>query len=85
MAWERRRNGIYYYRAHKVRGRVIKEYVGTGPLAEIAAERGILARTARATAVAFWIALSAAIIIVGQLVREGWCRYRWDGRPPRRP
>jgi hypothetical protein len=48
MAWERRRNGIYYYRTHKVKGRVIKEYIGTGPLAEIAAERDALTRAAHA-------------------------------------
>jgi transposase len=39
----------------------------------------------RATVVAFWIAFSAAIIIVGRLVREGWRRYRWDTRPHRKP
>ena len=39
----------------------------------------------RATVVAFWIALSSVIIIVGRLVREGWTRYRWDSRPRRRP
>jgi hypothetical protein len=50
MAWERRRNGTYYYRTHKRQGRVIKEYVGTGPLAEIAAERDALARAARSEA-----------------------------------
>lgn len=39
----------------------------------------------RVVVVAFWIAFSAAIIIVGRLVREGWRRYRWDGRPARKP
>lgn len=33
----------------------------------------------------FWLAFSAAIIIVGRLVRESWTRYRWDTRPPRKP
>jgi hypothetical protein len=33
----------------------------------------------------FWIAFSNAIIIVGRLVREAWSRYRWEGRPSRRP
>ena len=39
----------------------------------------------RAAVVAFWIAFSAVIIIVGRLVREGWSRYRWADRPARRP
>ncbi len=39
----------------------------------------------RAVVVAFWIAFSAVLIIVGRLVREGWRRYRWDGRPARSP
>ena len=33
----------------------------------------------------FWMALSAVVVVVRRLVREGWTRYRWDGRPSRRP
>ena len=33
----------------------------------------------------FWVALSNAVIIVGRLVREARSRYRWEGRPSRRP
>ena len=33
----------------------------------------------------FWVAFSEVIIIVRRLVREGWIRYRWEGRPARRP
>jgi hypothetical protein len=32
----------------------------------------------------FWVALSGVIVIVRRLVREGWTRYRWDGRPSQR-
>jgi IS5 family transposase len=33
----------------------------------------------------FWVAFSDVVIIVRRLVREGWRRYRWEGRPSRRP
>ena len=39
----------------------------------------------RACVIDFWLAFSAVIIIVGRLVRQAWTRYRWDGRPGRRP
>jgi IS5 family transposase len=33
----------------------------------------------------FWVAFSEVVIIVRRLIREGWIRYRWEGRPRRRP
>jgi hypothetical protein len=33
----------------------------------------------------FWVAFSDVVIIVRRLLREGWDRYRWEGRPSRRP
>ncbi|HEX6711362.1 MAG TPA: IS5 family transposase [Rubrobacter sp.] len=33
----------------------------------------------------FWVAFSEVVIIVRRLIREGWIRYRWEGRPSRRP
>lgn len=33
----------------------------------------------------FWLAFSGVIITVGRLIRQGWTRYRWEGRPCRRP
>jgi hypothetical protein len=39
----------------------------------------------RARVVDFWVAFSAVIVIARRLVREGWTRYRWYGRPRRRP
>jgi transposase len=32
----------------------------------------------------FWVAFSDVIIIVRSLIREGWIRYRWEGRHQRR-
>jgi len=39
----------------------------------------------RGRVVDFWVALSEVIVIVRRLVREGWTRYRWNGRPSQRP
>jgi transposase len=33
----------------------------------------------------FWVAFSDVVIIVRRLIREGWRRYHWEGRPSRRP
>ena len=39
----------------------------------------------RGRVIDFWVAFSKVIIIVGRLVRKAWSRYRWEGRPSRRP
>ena len=39
----------------------------------------------RGRVIDFWIAFSEVIIVVRRLIREGWIRYRWEGRPARRP
>jgi Na+-transporting methylmalonyl-CoA/oxaloacetate decarboxylase gamma subunit len=39
----------------------------------------------RRIVVAFWLLLALALIVVGRLVRRAWTRYRWEGRPRRRP
>ncbi len=46
--WERRSRGcLYYTRSRKEGGRVVREYVGRGPLAELAAETDTLERLQR--------------------------------------
>jgi transposase len=39
----------------------------------------------RTRVVDFWLAFATVIVIVRRLIREAWTRYRWDGRPDRRP
>jgi transposase len=39
----------------------------------------------RGKVVDFWVAFSEVIIIVRRLIRKGWRRYRWEGRPSRCP
>ena len=39
----------------------------------------------RGRVIDFWVAFSEVVIIVRRLIREGWKRYRWEGRPCRQP
>jgi hypothetical protein len=48
MAWERRRRGYYYYRSKRVRGRVVKQYYGSDPIGQLAADLAEEGRARRA-------------------------------------
>jgi hypothetical protein len=50
MAWERVGSKSYYYRSERVAGRPVRRYVGTGPVAELAAAADDLRRLERAVA-----------------------------------
>jgi hypothetical protein len=55
MGWEeRKRGGHYYTRSRRVDGQVLKEYIGAGPLAQIAAERDALDRRQREEEASAW-------------------------------
>ncbi len=53
--WEsRERGGLYYTRTRREGGRVVREYVGTGPFAELAAQYDALDRLRREEEARVW-------------------------------
>src|SRR3712207_505068 len=56
---------------------------------ELVAQRpqdaGLVHGAGRGRVIDFWVAFSDVVIVVRRLAREGWTRYRWEGRPSRRP
>jgi Transposase DDE domain len=53
--------------------------------AKLAHKKLVWCTERRARVIDFWVAFSEVVIIVRRLIREGWKRYRWEGRPSRQP
>jgi hypothetical protein len=69
--WERReRGGLYYTRSRRVNGRVLKEYIGTGPLAELAAESDALKRRQREEEARAWWAERECLEVLDKQTEE---------------
>ena len=58
MGWEK---GRYYTRSRKVNGRVVREYVGRGPVAELVAQMDTLERQQREVERAAWLVKRAEL------------------------
>jgi hypothetical protein len=58
MGWDK---GRYYTRSRKVNGRVVREYVGSGPVAALAAQMDALERERKEAEAAAWRAEKARL------------------------
>jgi hypothetical protein len=100
MAWEtRERGGRYYYRARREGGRVVKEYVGTGEVADIVAHAEETLRRHRQREAARWrkelepltkltppmaeLCEAAEILARASLIAAGFRRHKGEWRRAR--
>ena len=97
MGWEARdRGGSYYTRSTRQDGRVVREYIGTGPLGEIVASYDELKRLLKEEQAAYWkeekerleantaflreLEEAADILVRAQLIAAGCHRYKGEWR-----
>ena len=72
MSWIQRGPHTYYYRSVRHGGRVTKEYLGTGPLAELAAAADVEQREERDAARAVWRQERADLEALDQQLDAWW-------------
>src|SRR5687768_16820961 len=72
MSWAQRGPHTYYYRSVRHGGRVTKEYLGTGLLAELAAAEDAAQREAREATRAAWRQDWAAMEALDQQLDAWW-------------
>jgi hypothetical protein len=70
MGWEKRGNGLYYYRKRREGGQVVSEYVGSGELAELAARLDTLAQLERELEQEAWRQEQGEILEVARMDDE---------------
>src|SRR5262245_44540118 len=74
MAWEQRGPHTYYYRSIRRHGRVTKDYLGTGPLAELSAAEDAARRAQRHIEAETWRQEQAALDALDQQIDAWWDR-----------
>jgi hypothetical protein len=72
MAWEQRGSQTYYYRSIRRHGRVTKDYLGTGPLADLYAAEDAEQRAQRHTEAEAWRQDRAALDALDRQVDAWW-------------
>ena len=103
MGWERRaqHSNRYFYTARKVGGRVVKTYIGRGPLAEVAAAQDAAVKAERRASIAAvrnmatlmapadsalrTLAHVCELLAAANLAAAGYQRVHYEWRRPRGP
>ena len=70
MGWENRRRKKFFYRARRENGRIVKEYMGKGEVAEAAAKRDEAERAQRAELKRIGVILDALRIVIDVLIED---------------
>jgi hypothetical protein len=72
MAWERRGTHLYYYRGTRRHGGVTKEYLGTGPCADLCAAEDAVWQAQRRAAAETWRQEQAVFKALDSQITTWW-------------